>query len=237
MDQNYNFSNVKINLALTPLAYAVLYFISSYFNQGFKLSWIHNPYHGAAILGSLCYIWSSRFFQPDLDHDTNRPGKGTFPFGETVTKSLSAFLKALYLPLFKRAKSAHYANITVYGLLTPISTVWFYFWAPYAFLLTHRGMSHWPIIGTLTRIWYIHGAVLFIELLFQVQLPSVLNAIESFYFWKGLTPLFFIVCAPVYISDIFHSAGDMVESITKGYSFCPPAIKRGLIAKVLRITI
>ena len=237
MKPTYNFSNVKINLALTPIAYALLYFMSAHYQKGFKLSMLDNPFHGAALVGSLFYIWCSRFFQPDLDHDTNRPGKSTFPFGETVTKSCAAFLKSLYLPIFGRGKSAYYSNITVYGILTPLSTIWFYFWAPYAALLTHRGMSHWPILGTLTRIWYMHAAVIFLEILFQTSLPSLTRPLEAFYFWKGIDPLFFVVCAPVYISDIFHSAGDLVESISKGYSFCPPAIKRGLISKIVRITI
>lgn len=237
MSANFNFSNVKINLCLSPVAYILIYVMSSHYHRGYDFWVITDKAHGAAILGTLFYIWCSRFFQPDLDHPINRPGKTTFPFGEEVTKGSAAFLKHLYLPIFKRAKAAHYANITIYGMLSPVATIWFYFWAPYATLLTHRGMSHWPILGTLTRIWYMHFFVLALETMFQTKFPIVTSFLDDFYFWRGLDPKFFILCAPVFISDIFHSAGDMTESLIKGYSFCPPAIKRGWISKIIRITV
>lgn len=238
MDKNnFNFSNVKINVFLTPFAYLLIYLISEHLRIGQTFGFITNKSHGAAFLGSLVYIWCSRFFQPDLDHELNRPGKTTFPFGETATKATSAFLKHLYLPIFKRKNSAHYANATVYGILAPISTLWFYFWAPYATLLTHRGLSHWPIIGVLTRVYYIHFFVLTLEVMFQTKFPAITAVLESFYFWKGLSTNFVIICVPIFISDIFHSAGDGVESIIKGNSFCPPGIKRGLLSKLFRITI
>ena len=35
--------------------------------------------------------------------------------------------------------------------------VWLALWWPYAFVFRHRGVSHWPIIGTLTRLAYLGG--------------------------------------------------------------------------------
>lgn len=36
-----------------------------------------------------------------------------------------------------------------------MSGVWYTLWLPYATVCRHRGISHWPLIGTLTRIGYL----------------------------------------------------------------------------------
>jgi uncharacterized metal-binding protein len=41
------------------------------------------------------------------------------------------------------------------GLLPrPLKTWWRYLWYPYGKLMVHRGLSHWPLVGTLTRLVY-----------------------------------------------------------------------------------
>jgi uncharacterized metal-binding protein len=35
-----------------------------------------------------------------------------------------------------------------------LSLIWKYFWWPYAKIMKHRGPSHWPIFGTMTRLAY-----------------------------------------------------------------------------------
>lgn len=36
-----------------------------------------------------------------------------------------------------------------------IGFLWVWYWLPYALLSRHRGLSHWPIVGTATRVMYI----------------------------------------------------------------------------------
>lgn len=236
-EANFNFSNVKINLFLTPLNYLAVFLLCSHFKMGLKLPFITNRYHATALYSCLIYIWVSRFFQPDLDQHPNRPGKGSFPFGQTVTNAIISFFGVLSGSLTKRSKSKYLANLTIYGPIVPISLAWYHLWTPYALLLTHRGLSHWPIIGTLSRIGYLHLLVLILEGITMTKFPALSGFLTRFYFWKGVSPEFFLYCAPVFISDIFHSAGDLTESLIKGYSFCPPAIKGGWIAKITGIRI
>jgi len=234
---DFNYSNVKINLYLTPVNYIVVYLLSLNYSVGIKSEWITDPHHATAIFSCLVYIWASRFFQPDLDQHPNRPGKGSFPFGKTVTNAVIAFFNVILRGAVKRSQSKYLATLSVYGPIAPLSLLWFHLWTPYALLLTHRGLSHWPIIGTLSRVGYLHLTLIVIQAVLQTEFPQVELFIKRFYFWKGVSPEFFLLCAPVYISDILHSSGDMVESMVKGYSFCPPAIKGGLISKIIRFRI
>lgn len=44
---------------------------------------------------------------------------------------------------------AHARNIgCLFGLL------WSLYWTPYARIMSHRGASHWPVVGTLVRLVY-----------------------------------------------------------------------------------
>jgi len=47
----------------------------------------------------------------------------------------------------------------IYKALPPITyllgAIWIAYWMPYALLMKHRGLSHWPILGTLTRLIYL----------------------------------------------------------------------------------
>ena len=48
----------------------------------------------------------------------------------------------------------------LYKIFWPIGFVWQNFWAPYGLMFKHRGWSHTPFIGTLTRIAYILGVLI-----------------------------------------------------------------------------
>jgi uncharacterized metal-binding protein len=52
-----------------------------------------------------------------------------------------------------------------------VGSLWFVYWWAYGGMFSHRGISHWPIIGTLTRILY--GGLLLWPFL---QLPNHLWA-------------------------------------------------------------
>jgi len=43
--------------------------------------------------------------------------------------------------------------------LGPVGVVWQMLWCPYALLFRHRGVSHWPVVGTLTRAGYLAAIV------------------------------------------------------------------------------
>lgn len=45
-----------------------------------------------------------------------------------------------------------------------VGKIWFLLWYPYGKLFKHRGISHWPIIGTLTRAWFILPLAFWIDL-------------------------------------------------------------------------
>lgn len=44
-------------------------------------------------------------------------------------------------------------KIPILGLI--ISGIWVGYWLPYALLTKHRGLSHWPVFGTLTRVLWL----------------------------------------------------------------------------------
>lgn len=235
MNKQWNLSNVKINLLMTPLAIGVF----SYFGKMHlhKTVGIGNySLSSYLLLTTILYMWCSRFFQPDLDHDDNRPGKGSFPIGVTPIKGIRSLLRILIYPLFKKDAS-DYAYYLSFGPMIAMSTIWNYFWAPYAFVLTHRGLSHWPIIGTMTRIWYLQFFFSTVAVLLGTEFIELNKVFDGFSFWKQVNEYTYYVAIPIYTSDLFHSFGDLVESKIKGFSFCPPGIRRGPIAVVLRLPI
>jgi uncharacterized metal-binding protein len=40
--------------------------------------------------------------------------------------------------------------------------VWYWYWRPYAWVMKHRGASHWPVIGTMVRVAYAFWWMVFI---------------------------------------------------------------------------
>ena len=46
--------------------------------------------------------------------------------------------------------------------LGPLGFLWVGFWYPYALLFRHRGVSHWPLLGTFTRWLYLVGPLMWL---------------------------------------------------------------------------
>lgn len=224
MSKNWNISNISVNNYLSPLYFALILGVGNYY----KFS---EPMH-LAVISTIIYVLSSSFFQPDLDQHPEKPFASTFPVGSIGLDVMSALLK----PIARTSKKAKFIS---YKLIAPINRAWFYFWAPYGILLTHRGVSHLPIIGVLTRIYYIKAMIMSMNiLLLEVGYSPFINdgILDAFFFWEnGIGEDFLVYCLPVYVSDFCHSAVDFMESKIKGYDFCPPAIPRGVISKTLSL--
>ena len=67
-----------------------------------------------------------------------------------------------------------YEEYRLYKLFWPLGLLWQNFWSPYGLIFAHRGWSHTPFIGTLTRIVYIVIAVTLAILTFN-----------EYIFWMG----------------------------------------------------
>ena len=177
---------------------------------------------GLAGISTLMYLFASNYFQPDLDVRTNRPGMGHFPIGRwSQTWKIGRFFRYL---------------------LYPLNRLWYYFWQPYALLLTHRGIGHWPIIGVWIRVGYLlSGIIIFNSILnhfgiYYGHLVIFINFLKSFYPWGNnfLNSAWVLFCFPIYFSDLVHIGIDFQDSQAEGYSFCPPEIPRGLITKTIK---
>lgn len=87
----------------------------------------------------------------------------------------------------------------VVKLLGPLpGSIWSAFWMPYAMLMKHRGMSHWPIIGTLTRALY---------LLVPAVVVSIVAVGHALWVWDYL-PYMIQFFVGLCISDIGHWVRD-----------------------------
>ena len=212
-------SNIAINKLLSPVYFSFVFYY---------LHYIKNiPVFGkSAFLGSAplslfstsFYIWCSYFFQPDLDVRRMRPGINTFPFGSTIMNSP---IGLLLLPIQKL-----------------MAKLWYYMWHPFALTFTHRGVTHWPIISTYLRIFYLKGILM---VLFYITSPifgevtplKILDFYLDMFFPSNkyfFSPIWMIICFPVFIVDIFHEIIDFIDSKRKGLSYCPPQIQRGFLA-------
>jgi uncharacterized metal-binding protein len=235
-DKQWNFSNVVINMMCLPVVIPIILQIGNRHLGRFGNGGTQSVFEYVAV-ATLTYMWCSRFFQPDLDHDDNRPGKGSFPIGVTPTNALYKFLNTLLSPILGKHYGQKLSHGLTFGPSYLMAKIWNTFWMPYAFILTHRGLSHWPIIGTLTRIWYLYGATYVVMKTLGLPVTELKLMVEGFYFWKGINVYTLYLATPIYLCDLFHSMGDFIESRIKGFSFCPPKVRRGPIAKILRMPI
>lgn len=208
--------NVKANEALSPFYFVLILLIYNYH--------LHIPYWSGklqtsgvffGLMSTFIYVFCSNYFQPDLDLHRNRPGMGHFPFGRWVgAYKYGRFLK---------------------WVAWPINRTWYWLWHPYGQLLTHRGVGHWPLIGVWLRIGYlwviVHGLNLIIPGNYLGLAEQILEMFFPFNHNFG-SMAWFLICFPVFISDIIHIAVDYRDSVRKGISFCPPPIPRGMIMKV-----
>lgn len=219
MNSKWNINNVSVNIYLSPLFITIQYFILKKFSP-------FDANVSNLIISLFVYIFSSMFFQPDLDQHPNKPGKETFPLGTYLFPIVSGVFASILMIGVKRARRL------LYCLLWPINRFWFYLWMPYGVLLTHRGISHLPIIGVMTRIYYLKALFYFMNFYPVIDFNHFL---DNFFFWdlRGSYKNFIIFCLPVFVSDFFHILVDFIESKVKGFDFCPPKIPRGWMAKLL----
>lgn len=180
---------------------SIIFFIFYYINFNIQI----------AFFGTIVYLFASAFFQPDLDLDYSRPGMTTFPIGFPI----------------KNRKIKSLLNVLLY----PINRIWYYFWHPYGQALTHRGISHYPIIGTFTRFFYIQIFIWIYELLFKAQTINLLNFVYEGFF--SFNKLWIILILPVFISDIIHFLVDYYDSIKNGTRFSSYAHKPGIILQII----
>ena len=204
--------NVKANRFLLPVALVVFFILFNKIDSRVVSSSYPFGILGASAIFSFVYLFANSYFQPDLDNTPNRPGMGSFPIGGHLMKN--GFFKAVFFPLRKG---------------------WYYLWEPYSRVLTHRGVSHWPVVGTLTRVAYLYFIIDFASKVVGFINPTTEIMMDLFYLSKASisNPNFLMYGAPIFISDILHSAVDFYDSKKQGYSFCPPAIPRGLIANTI----
>jgi uncharacterized metal-binding protein len=215
-------NNVTVNFLLAPVFALMLYKYLTAF-LGVPTHDRSYPLGGAlplTVYSTFFYCYCSTFFQPDLDQDQHRPGKHSFPFGST----------ALNIGVGRFLRWASY----------PINRIWYYLWQPYGELFTHRGVSHWPLVGVWLRVGYIYIWYIFCEALamrmgvYSPKMRVIEYWCQAFFPWNSGfgTVGFYVFCLPVYISDIFHSGIDLAESYKKGSSFCPQTMKRGILLKI-----
>lgn len=80
-------------------------------------------------------------------------------------------------------------------------------WRPYAGLFKHRGISHMPVVGTLTRLLYllllVYGIVAVVNVLFDLGWKMALRDLE----WIDRSALIWALCG-LCLPDLFHILAD-----------------------------
>ena len=173
-----------------------------------------------ALIFVAIYSFSSAFIQPDLDQTSTRPGKSTFPLGH-----------------FKE----NFIGQKLFPFLYPFNRVWYFFWQPYGSLFTHRGLSHWPIVGTLTRAGYVLLIMLGLRLFLPIlNLNPIINYLELYFpteanltNFSSFSLFWFIYILPVFLSDVIHFLVDLFDSIRNNTRFQSYAHEPGILKQIL----
>lgn len=101
-----------------------------------------------------------------------------------------------------------------FNIWTPLGHIWYLLWYAYGKMFKHRGISHFPLIGTATRILYVTIIAICCQLLFEGS-PDVasqlwpLKLIDSYPMFSAFT---FVSWS---IQDIVHSLFDVVSTFLK----------------------
>ncbi len=214
--------NVKANRVFAPFVFLGVFYYS---NSILKLPFFGQlyPYWGSlgySVLFVSIYLYSSVYFQPDLDVYGARPGMTHFPVGRWI----SAFRVGRFIK----------------WLLQPVTKAWYKLWSPYAFLFTHRGITHWPVFSTLFRVGYlllifliIKNVLLMIGLNYII-LNKIINYFKLFYPFHPdfLGKNWILFCLPIYLCDFVHIAVDYIDAVKRGIPYCSPRIPRGFFASI-----
>ena len=90
--------------------------------------------------------------------------------------TLGALLGVLVSPDLDLMENGNYSMVILRKHSDFLASLWRLFWLPYGKLSHHRGMSHWPIIGTLIRAVYIIIPIIIIAIIIiQLGLPISWN--------------------------------------------------------------
>jgi uncharacterized metal-binding protein len=71
---------------------------------------------------------------------------------------LIAFVGAIIVSPDLDQESISYVEWRIVRYTLGLGFLWLLYWWPYSRLIPHRHISHWPILGTLTRILYLAPA-------------------------------------------------------------------------------
>jgi hypothetical protein len=230
-----NIDNVLVNRILSPVIILLYLYIYKFYLD------IEKPIHHAFI-SLFVYYFCSRFFQPDLDNTPHRPGKYSFPLSIDFITNLSKVVKFTLKLIGIRINRGKMIE-GVLLIIRPISLVWYILWEPYALLFTHRGLSHFPIIGTYTRIIYLSLILKLIDFGLDLDVSALLS---HAYLWpEGFSflgnsysfdlKIWIIWFSPIFLGDIIHSLFDLIEAKGKGNSFVPSKAEPGYISKFLKL--
>lgn len=159
------------------------------------------------------YAYCCRYLNPDLDVRGNRCGLRTAPLGflmQSMKMLRLRFLIVLIKPLQDVLNMLH--NMI---------------WAPFGYIFTHRGILHWPLIGTWMKASWLF--LLLVPFLHEQGYP-LLDIYRQ------------VIFSPWYLiwtfADLAHIVSDiMIAKIKKRRAFVPPATiaPRGLFMKTFRI--
>ena len=200
------------------------------------------------------YFLGSYWFSPDLDHIDNRPGKHSFPIKPLVKIMRNISLNGGRAGRLMVAVPLVFCEV-FHGTL---NILWRMAWQPFASAVTHRGIIHWPLIGTLLK-WYWVAVILYLVSMASRYIPANdLSAAVSSWNVGDLLPvvprdfltsdrslfgsLFFgsrwtqasNFAVGLISADLTHIMVDMWDS--RGRSFLPPAIiaPRGLLYRIVK---
>jgi uncharacterized metal-binding protein len=242
--------NFKANMTLMAIGFGVLLI-------GWAFGALYFKYISWRDLAGLTagYFLASYWFSPDLDHLEHRPGKHSFPI-----KQLVKILRGL-------RQSGGRAGLVIWSIPLAVAEafhgslniLWRMLWQPLASAVTHRGVIHLPVLGTLLK-WYYLGVILnagvwvirllpltgsarlaqslTVDRLLPVSPQAFLLSHESLFghLWTtGLSGGWMAHFASgLLLADITHILVDLWDS--RGRQFLPPPhiAPRGLIYRVFR---
>lgn len=200
------------------------------------------------------YFFGSYWLSPDLDHIENRPGKFSFPI-----KPLLKILRHIHGTGGRAGRVLFAVPLALAEVFHgTLNAVWRMMWQPFASMVTHRGIIHWPVIGTLLKWYWIAVLAYAISKLcilipqtlspnwvhainIQDMLPisprefvssprSLFGSLFSLSFRSGSS----FVALGLVAADLTHIAVDAWDS--RGRNFVPPAIiaPRGIFFKIFQ---
>lgn len=91
--------------------------------------------------------------------------------------------------------------------------MWIAFWASYSWWFEHRGLSHWPVVGTLTRLFWLCRPIFgMLAVLILFHYSSVIHVEVT----QELGPLFRWWMFPFFVGwtlqDLVHETADVLVS-------------------------